>query len=107
MSDTEQTVTQATDRFQITVDDQTAGFAQFLDREGRRIFFHTEIGEDYGGQGLGGTLVGDAVRQSVDAGLTIVPVCPFVKKYLEQNTEHAGHVEKPTPQDLQALDGRG
>ena len=101
------TVTQAQDRFEISVEDQVAGFAQFLDREGRRIFFHTEVGKDYGGQGLGGTLVGQALQHTRDAGLTIVPVCGFIKTYLDKHDEHAADVELPTPEDLQALDGQG
>lgn len=101
------TVTQAQDRFEISVDGKVAGFAQFLDREGRRIFFHTEIGEEYGGQGLGGALAREMIPQTIDAGLTVVPVCPFVKKWLERHDQHAEHVALPTPEDLEALSAQG
>lgn len=100
------TVTLAEGRFEISVDERVAGFAQFLDREGRRIFFHTEIGEAYAGQGLGGALARGAVGQTVDAGLTVVPVCPFIKTWLQKHPEHAEHVQMPTPADLQALAGQ-
>ena len=43
------------DRFEVSSDGAVAGFAQFVDHDGRRVFFHTEIGEEFGGQGLAGT----------------------------------------------------
>lgn len=97
------TVTQAQDRFEISVDDRVAGFAQFVERDGRRIFVHTEIGEEYAGQGLGGALAREAIGQTIDAGLTVVPVCPFIKKWLERHPQHAEHVQLPTPDDLAAI----
>ena len=45
------------DRFEVSCDGAVAGFAQFVDHDGRRVFFHTEIGEEFGGQGLAGTVV--------------------------------------------------
>lgn len=97
------TVTLAQDRFEISVDDKVAGFVQFVDRDDRRIFVHTEIGEEYAGQGLGGALAREAVGQTVDAGLTVVPVCPFIKKWLEKHPQHAEHVQLPTPEELRTL----
>lgn len=91
------------DRFEISVDGTVAGFAQFVDREGRRIFVHTEVGEEYGGQGLGGALARGAVQQTIDAGLTVVPVCPFIKTWLERHPEHSEHVQLPTPEELREL----
>lgn len=100
---TEHPVTQASDRFEISVDGTVAGFTQFVERDGRRIFFHTEVGKEYGGLGLGGTLVGQALTDTIEAGLTVVPVCPFVKKYAEKHPELAEHVSAAQPEDLQAI----
>ena len=97
------TVTQVPDRFEISVEDEVAGFAQFVDRDGRRIFVHTEVDETYSGQGLGGTLVGQALDQTIADGLAVVPICPFVAKYAKAHPDLAEHVVKPTPQDLQAI----
>lgn len=96
-------ITQSTDRFSISVDGQDAGFAQFLDRDGRRIFFHTEIGEEFGGQGLGGQLVAKALEDTIAHGLTVVPVCPFVAKHVKKHPELEEHTSRPTPEDLQAV----
>lgn len=93
------------DRFEITTDGTVAGFTQFLDRDGRRIFFHTEIGEEFGGQGLAGIVVEQAVTATREEGLTVVPVCPYVAKWLTKHPEHEDITSKPTPDDLAAIRG--
>lgn len=91
------------DRFEITAEGSVAGFTQFLDRGERRIFFHTEIGEEFGGRGLAGIVVEEAVAATREEGLTIVPVCPYVAKWLTKHSEHEDITSKPTPDDLAAL----
>lgn len=63
-----------------------AGFAEYLDTGGDRIFYHTEVGEEFGGRGLAGALIGEALRDTTARGLQIVPVCPFVKGYVSKNS---------------------
>ena len=91
------------DRFEVSSDGAVAGFAQFVDHDGRRVFFHTEIAEEFGGQGLAGTVVEAAVRATRDEGLTVVPVCPYVTKWLTKHTDHGATVAQPTPDDLAAI----
>ena len=55
-------VSQSSDRFVVEVDGRPAGLARFAERDGRRIFFHTEVGDEFEGQGLASTLV----RQALD-----------------------------------------
>ncbi|KRE38843.1 GNAT family acetyltransferase [Janibacter sp. Soil728] len=91
------------DRFEVTSDDKVAGFAQFVDHDGRRVFFHTEIGEEFGGQGLAGIVVEEAVTATREEGLTLVAVCPYVKKWLTKHPEHADITSPVTPADLAAI----
>lgn len=91
------------DRYEISVDEQSAGFAEYVDRGGQRIFHHTEIGENFGGMGLGSTLIGRALADTRDAGLRIVPVCPFVKKYLERHHDVDDVVDEVTTDALAAV----
>ncbi|WP_338749737.1 GNAT family N-acetyltransferase [Janibacter alittae] len=91
------------DRFEITSDGTVAGFAQFLDRDGHRIFFHTEIGEEFGGQGLAGIVVAEAIAATREEGLTVIPICPYVKKWLTKHTEHEDITAKPTADDFAAI----
>ena len=111
-----ETVTQKSDpdRFEIAVEgegggQQVAGHAAYVDHEvdgeRRRVFHHTEIGEEFGGQGLAGIVVDEAIKATREEGLTVVAVCPYVKKWLTKHPEHADISEAPTPADLAAIDG--
>ena len=51
-------------------------------------FTHTEIGSEYGGQGLGGRLVAGALADVRAGGGRIVATCPFVKSYVEKHPEY-------------------
>lgn len=81
------TVSAEPDRFSIAVDGQTVGFAEFSDREGQRIFTHTEVSDAFEGRGLATILVGEALQATRDAGQRIVPVCPMVAGYIDKNHE--------------------
>lgn len=74
-------------RFEVYLGDDLAGFAEYLDHQGRRLFFHTEIGEQFGGKGLAGTLIRHALAETVESGLRIVPLCPFVKSFVDKHSE--------------------
>lgn len=77
----------AAGRYEITVDGDLAGFASYRLEEGTITFPHTEIDPSREGQGLGGRLVGFAVTDARSRGLTVIPVCPFVKSWIEKNPD--------------------
>lgn len=70
------------------------------------IFFHTEVDESFGGRGLGGILVGQAMADVAARSVTVVPLCPFVKGWLEKNEDayasQGGTVRKARPSDVDA-----
>ena len=85
-------------RFQVFDGDVAIGKAAYLDdADGHRIFYHTVIDEEYGGQGLAGRLAAQALDETVAAGLAIVPVCPYIKNYLGKHPRYSASVQKPTP----------
>jgi predicted GNAT family acetyltransferase len=81
------TVTAGSDRFTIAVDGQPVGFAEFTDRDGQRIFTHTEMADGFEGRGLATILIGEALQATHDAGLLIVPVCPMVAGFVGKHPE--------------------
>jgi predicted GNAT family acetyltransferase len=93
------TVAAEADRFTIGVEGDTVGFAEFADHDGRRIFTHTEVDSQYEGRGLATILVDEALTQTRDAGLRIVPVCKLVANYVEKHDEYADVVD-PLDGDL-------
>lgn len=91
-------------RYEVLDGDLAIGQAAYVDDgEGRRIFYHTVIDEEYGGQGLAGRLAALALDETVAAGLMIVPVCPYIKNYLGKHTQYADSIQKPTPALLTVL----
>ncbi|GEO95547.1 GNAT family N-acetyltransferase [Kocuria turfanensis] len=69
----------------------------------QRIFFHTTVDDDREGEGLGSRLAAAALEDTVAAGLTIVPVCPFIAAWLRGREEFAGHVGPVRPGHLAAV----
>jgi predicted GNAT family acetyltransferase len=57
---------------------------------GRLVLIHTEVPEELGGHGIGGRLVRAALDHARANALTIVPWCPFARRWL---TEHASEAE--------------
>jgi predicted GNAT family acetyltransferase len=82
------TVTVEPDRFVIAVDGQTVGLADYVDRDGRRIFPHTEVDRAFRGRGLATILVAEALRATREAGLRIVPQCSMVADYIDKHPEY-------------------
>ena len=92
-------------RFEISDDGEVFGFAQYVDHDGQRIFFHTVIGEAYGGRGLAAIVVREALDATRAEGLRIVPVCPYVKKYVETHHDWDDILDPVTPAALAAIRG--
>ena len=57
-------------------------------REGNVVSFtHTEVPEELEGQGVGTRLIAGALEQVREEGARIVPLCSFVRHYVETHTE--------------------
>ena len=74
-------------RFEIRVDDETAGYAAYRRRPGVIAFVHTEIDPRFEGQGLASKLIQTALSEARAEGAAALPFCPFVRSYI------AGHGE--------------
>lgn len=94
--------------YTVTVEGNTVGRAFFVkskEDDKARIFYHTEVEEEYGGRGLAGLLVQESLTDSREKGATVVPVCPVYVKYLEKHgetyTNSGGTFRKPSLKELQ------
>ena len=62
-------------------------------RSGERLaLIHTEVPEELESRGIGGTLVTAAVDRAAREGLTIVPYCPFARRWLQRHPDVAERV---------------
>lgn len=50
---------------------------------------HTEVPEQFQGQGVAGALARSALEWARQAGLKVLPSCPYVKGYIEKHPEFA------------------
>jgi predicted GNAT family acetyltransferase len=58
-------------------------------RGDRLVLVHTEVPAELEGRGIGGRLVTAAVDRAAREGLTLVPLCPFARDWLERHPEAA------------------
>ena len=82
------TVTAEPDQYTIAVEGKKVGKAEFIDRGEKRVFTHTEVDKDYEGRGLATILIAQALKETRDAGLRIVPQCPMVAAYVAKHDEY-------------------
>jgi predicted GNAT family acetyltransferase len=76
-------------RFEIHVDGKPAGLAVYRFNSGTITFLHTEIDDAHEGQGLGGTLVREALDTARARGLAVLPECPFVRGWIQRHDDYA------------------
>lgn len=77
-------------RFEILVDDVVAGFTDYEDdTNGVRTFPHTVVDPEFGGRGLAGTMIGEALSATRKEGLTVRPECSFVARYIDKHPDSA------------------
>lgn len=75
--------------YRLLVGDRQAGVLRYGRKEGRLVLHHTEVDQSVEGHGLGSKLVAGALDDIRARGLTIVPLCPFVRSYLKRHPEYA------------------
>jgi predicted GNAT family acetyltransferase len=88
-------------RFEVTLNDTLAELV-YRRRADRLVLLHTGVPEALGGHGIGGLLVRAASERAAREGLTIVPLCPFARSWLEKHPDIASGVSVdwgPPPDD--------
>ena len=81
----------AESRLEIRVGDELAVLT-YRRRADRLILVHTGVPNDLGGHGLAGSLTQAAIAKAAAEGLTMVPLCPFARSWLERHPEAAAAV---------------
>lgn len=78
----------ALSRFEIRLDGELVGLADYFDDDGVRAFPHTEVDPVHRGRGLAGKLVGHALRETRSEGLAVDPVCPYVAAFIRRHPQY-------------------
>lgn len=78
----------AANRFEIRIGDGVAGFVSYRPAESKYTFTHTEVDDRFEGQGLGSRLVAGALDAMRERHTSVLPVCPFVRDYIDRHPEY-------------------
>jgi len=82
---------EAESRFEVSVDGHVAELV-YRRHGDRLVLAHTGVPDELEGRGVGGMLVNAAIERAVEQGLTVVPQCPFARRWLERHPDVAGRV---------------
>jgi predicted GNAT family acetyltransferase len=85
----------ADSRFEITVDDELAGFVDYRRDGDEYALPHTRIYPQFEGRGLGSTLISGALAEIAQRGGTVLPYCPFIPRVIRDNPEYLELVPEP------------
>ena len=77
----------AESRYEIFIEGELAGFADYKVIEDTVTFPHTEVDPAFGGRGVGSALVEFALNDVATLGKFVAPVCPFVSKAIAKNPD--------------------
>jgi predicted GNAT family acetyltransferase len=87
-------------RYELLDDGHVVGEILYRRYPDRIVLVHTEVPPALEGRGLAGRLVAGALEDIRARGLRVVPVCPFVRSYLQRHPEYEDLVRA----DLQVTD---
>lgn len=93
------TITDAQDagRYEAVLDGELAGVLEYVFKHGRLALVHTGTEPGYEGRGVASALVRFALDDARRRGLLIIPICPYVRSYLERHPEDADIVVPARP----------
>jgi predicted GNAT family acetyltransferase len=75
-------------RFEVIVDGEVGGFANYRVRDGLVIITHSQVDPKYQGQGVGGQLARQTLDILRERGARVVPACPFFAEYVLKHHEY-------------------
>jgi len=75
-------------RYELRLDGDVVGVADYRQEDGVRAFTHTETDREHRGQGLAAELVEFALRDTEEAGLRVLPYCWYVRDQIAANPRY-------------------
>jgi predicted GNAT family acetyltransferase len=84
----------AVQRYEALLDGELVGILEYVVKRGRIALVHTEVPPEHEGRGIAARLASFALAEARRRGLRVIPVCPYVRAYLERH-----------PQDLDIVVG--
>jgi uncharacterized protein len=83
---------QADSRYELEVDGHLA-VIEYRDADGVRYYTHTEVPKALEGRGIASMMAKAVLDEAQAEHLTIVPLCPFVRGYIERHPQYKSLVK--------------
>jgi uncharacterized protein len=87
----------AAGRYEATLDGELAGVLEYVFKHGRLALVHTGTMPGHEGRGVASGLVRFALDDARSRELRVIPICPYVKAYLERHPEDRDLVAGASP----------
>jgi hypothetical protein len=86
-------------RYELLDGDTVVGLIRYRIEPGAVALIHTEIEPAHEGQGLASELVKGALDDLRGRGLRLIPICPYVRSWLERHPEYTDLItaDRATP----------
>ena len=81
-------------RYEARQGSDVVGFIAYRLDPGRMTLIHTEVAPALEGKGIASQLVTEALEDIRRRGLTLVPICPYVRSYFRRHPEYADLVAR-------------
>ena len=86
-------------RYALLKDGEVIGVAEYDLRDDAIVFTHTEVPQEYEGQGIAAQLVRYALEAARARELRVVALCPYVRAFLRKHEDEysdlVGHTPRP------------
>ena len=92
MPDAEVVNNEHQNRYEMKVGEATA-VANYQLRGNSIVFTHTEVPDALEGRGIGTSIARAALDDARKRGLVVVPLCPFIRGFIESNPEYKDLME--------------
>lgn len=76
-------------RYEARLGEKVIGFIPYRQGPERITLIHTQVDSQFEGEGVASRLVAGALDDIRRRGLTLVPLCPFVRTYLRRHPEYS------------------
>lgn len=82
-------------RYEVFVESTRAGLMDYHLQPGLITITHTEVDPAFEGQGVGSGFVGAVLDDVRSRGLRVLPMCPFVRAFIQRHPEYEDIVWRP------------